>query len=352
MADSEDNSNKMEVSGSEEAIAGEEPPSKKLRSSEPDLRVTLKYGQPSSEKTYDMYAQVFARQSKFVDTMLSVEMKEKQTRTIVLHDVSSDVFENALLFLDDPSAVLSMTAQNAMKIVEFYDKYEFVAGLELCDLVLKKYVDKENARARPEDLDFLVDVIVAADKFQLKETKDSGHSYLFTRFLVSQPNHYGAEMFSVEHIRRLQPLLMSGEFILPITVSKEEIASTLFPKYFCEKVSHAFTRKVLKAVVVCGSSTSANGKYVRKDGRRFEGEARPTSWDGRLAQCYLDRTSLADGDWGVVCKYLPGRNEILLYKCPNSQNLECPPAGPWITVDQSHVAGDKEPTIKYIKYDN
>ena len=81
---------------------------KKLRSSDPDLTIVLRFQTPVTkdndnenqaqadteessetlEKEYLMYGPTLAKLSNFVDTSLSVNMQEQQTRKTVFHDVT------------------------------------------------------------------------------------------------------------------------------------------------------------------------------------------------------------------------------------------------------------------------
>ena len=78
MAEASTSSNKRNAEDPPE----ESPCSKRLRCSDPDLKVILKYadeeGNPA-EKIYPMYRHNLARLSKFIDDALSVDMREKAT---------------------------------------------------------------------------------------------------------------------------------------------------------------------------------------------------------------------------------------------------------------------------------
>lgn len=95
----------MEVEQPVEVNDNEAPKSKRLRSHEPDLKVILRYedsnGEPVETECHE-YSQVLATMSKFVDASLSVEMREKQTGEIIFHDVTPDIFTNAIGYLKDP----------------------------------------------------------------------------------------------------------------------------------------------------------------------------------------------------------------------------------------------------------
>ena len=42
----------------------------------------------------------------------------------------------AIKFQSDQTAARAMTPEDVLKVLDFYDKYEFTAGLALCDQVL------------------------------------------------------------------------------------------------------------------------------------------------------------------------------------------------------------------------
>lgn len=125
-------------------------PFKKLRFSEPDLRVVLKYDDPDgdgaerAETTYMMYASSLAAASSFVDAALFQKgANGDPDRCVTFDDVAPDVFLLALNYLKDPVAGRSMLVGDVIKVAGFYRRYQFPVGSELCDNVLADYFDSQ-----------------------------------------------------------------------------------------------------------------------------------------------------------------------------------------------------------------
>lgn len=117
-----------------------EPAAKRLKSCEPDLKVIVRYKDQdgkSAEKEYDMHSVILANQSLFVDDNLSDGAKRE-----VVFDADLETFEFALKCLDDPIAANAMSPKDAAKFVQFYHKYDFAKGIQLCDRVFCDYVSE------------------------------------------------------------------------------------------------------------------------------------------------------------------------------------------------------------------
>ena len=224
-------------------MATDEPPTKKLRSCEPDLKIILKYETNDGrqeQKEYEMYGAVLGKMSGFVDAALSSGMKEQASREIVFDGITPEVFELALRFGDDILAAHAMTAKDAHKVVSFYHQYDFARGLQLCDYVFKEYLSMhpcDDYQTPPQDLDLLVNVIAEAERLDLTESKPLGIDYVRSRFDKSKfaSSTLTATMFTVEHLRSLQNLLKTLD-VHGDTLTKEELDSPLFPRYIFERL--------------------------------------------------------------------------------------------------------------------
>ena len=195
----------------------EEPTAKRLRSSDPDLQVVVKFTGDDGkvvEKEYAMYAGVLAGMSKFVDAMLAAPMKENNDGKVVLEDVSPEVFEAALKFEQDTTAARNMTAEDAVKVLEFYDKFEFTGGLHLCNVVLNEYFQQQldlGFKKPPDNLNLLIEAIMLAEQCNLPEALKNGVLYMHKKMCSGQTEYpFGGTMFTKEHIKKLQPLFVKG----------------------------------------------------------------------------------------------------------------------------------------------
>lgn len=168
---------------------GTDPPqAKKLRFSEQDLQLVVKYTDETgleATKSYSVYSQVLAKYSKFIDTSLSVEMKEKKDRVIVFHDTTPEVFELALHLQESLTAARNATVDDLLKVASFYDKYEFTDGLDLCGAVFREYIKalvnderRTDLVELPTNLDEAIDVISTSFALNLEPAIQSAKIFL------------------------------------------------------------------------------------------------------------------------------------------------------------------------------
>eukprot|EP00579_Thalassiosira_antarctica_P032205 CAMPEP_0202003768 /NCGR_PEP_ID=MMETSP0905-20130828/9271_1 /ASSEMBLY_ACC=CAM_ASM_000554 /TAXON_ID=420261 /ORGANISM="Thalassiosira antarctica, Strain CCMP982" /LENGTH=125 /DNA_ID=CAMNT_0048560981 /DNA_START=9 /DNA_END=383 /DNA_ORIENTATION=- len=99
---------------------------KKLRSSEPDLKVVLGSGDAESIQWH--HSQTLASKSKYIDAMLSTPMKEKDEYIISFPDIDPETWQKMMKYIENLVAARQMNARDALDVALFYDKYEFVEG--------------------------------------------------------------------------------------------------------------------------------------------------------------------------------------------------------------------------------
>ena len=341
-----------------------EPESKKLRSAEPDLKVLVKYTDDngnSLERGYLMYSSLLANLSNFVDTCLTVEMKEKTTKEIVFQDVTPDIFDLALHFQDDPFAIRSMTPEDAVKLVEFYDRFDFSGGIKLCDQVLSDYLRQQKAydnMTPPDNLDLLVEAIAMADKLDLSKCKSDGVDYLNSRFngtggsnrIRNRDQHYGPTMFTIEHVKKLHPIFKKKLVdYFPSDMTQEELDSPLFPRYFVEYASHGYSTCNAGTKLWLGKTKcSADGEFSKED-EDFDAKDRALLLkNGRLVNLTIAKSRLCDNDWAILgWESEEWPDAIVLWKCPHSRSLHVPPRKPWIRVHKQARCFGAKPEIAY-----
>jgi len=334
----------------------EEPHPKKLRFSDPDLTVVLEYTETDDNggnkdqqqtKEYQMYSQKLASMSKFVDAALTVDMKEKETSTITFHGVTPKEFETAFGYIENPIKVLTMTAQDALKVAAFYDQYEFTGGLAICDEILKAYLIKQpilNERKKTKgyidnepDPDLLVDVIAAAYKYNFTQSLEKGIAYLAESF-GALPS---LTMYTESHLRELHPLFKSGKLKPPFQLTSEEIGSALFPKYFSVWIAQrsAPCSSEPSRISVEGVATPryVNDCYTRVTDNEYK--------IGLYGYQYLiEKNPVYGRDWIITAGTDPPETRQILFRSPSSCNSVYPPKWPWIPVE-----GTGDVLIKYIK---
>jgi hypothetical protein len=136
------------------------PERKKLRSSEPDLKITV--GERENTVVHWYHSQVMATHSQYIDTMLASPMKESNTYEINFPDIEPKVWDSIMKFVSDPVAIRDMTVEDVMLVATAYDQYDFATGLQCCDRVLLDCFQKvcKYCDDKPSDLDLLIDAFL------------------------------------------------------------------------------------------------------------------------------------------------------------------------------------------------
>lgn len=129
-----------------------------------------------------------------------------------------------------------------------------------------------------------------------------------------------------------RPFFKEKVLSLPDGIEMEDVESTLFAKYFIKCRSSYFLAKSLSGVSI---KISSFGEIVRLRGLKGDG-----CWNGYNEQFYIDRREATQDGWIIRI----GMNKIL-WRCPDSSNLEYLPCGPWYPVHPS--AEGKCPVIQY-----
>ena len=381
-----------------------EPESKKLRSSEPDLKVII--GSEEAEKaapgadadgkasangdgaekkqpfvvTKWYHSPSLAAKSKYVDALLAAPMKESESRTITFPDISPETWELMMKFIDDPVASRSMKSKDVVKVAKFYDKYEFTGGSSLCDIVLRDYfksvsqacpLDKsfsipplhKSNNVVPPDLDFVTKAVELAHEANLKDAFEEGMGFIW-RMLGSFRVPIGRTMFSKNHMETLAPLLdatKGGVGSGRSCLNDYDLKNADFPKEHVEDSAAFVTRVALFSFISCielsGSTCDADGRFV-KGNSHFEfvpDDERKVRWKGEYQKVSIQCRTAEEG-WVVVIETLPPLDEdgdpdydsiveTVAWRAPHSGNLPLPPSTGWASVDP---LARGEIKIKYI----
>ena len=109
-----------------------------LKSYTPDLEVIVGDGDAENEKKSFMYhGAILANASEYIDTMLSLPMKEQQTRSISFPDIQPEEWLQWTQYVLVPAAAVEFNLfhiddvdnKNAINVIQFYDKYQFRSGI-------------------------------------------------------------------------------------------------------------------------------------------------------------------------------------------------------------------------------
>ncbi len=113
-----------------------------LKSFQPDLQVTVG---TKTVKTYEYHAVILANYSEYVDTMLSVPMKEQKTRELTFAEIEPEVWEKMISYLE-PGGSRGLTNEKMLEVIGYYDKYQFKSGLALFDTTIIEDLEYQKKR--------------------------------------------------------------------------------------------------------------------------------------------------------------------------------------------------------------
>ena len=327
-------------------VALQEPARKKLKSCEPDLKITVGGDVDGSGAVdYWYHASIMATHSNYIDTMLASGMKESNTYDASFPDIAPATWESMMKFLDDPLAGRLMTVTDVMEVTPWYDQYDFPAGRKLSGHILMEYIQATEAPDVPDNFDFFIDAIVLADALHLDAAKKAGLCWI-DRAII---DGYNQEIFSRDHIAKLAPLIAKEELLfenvksLVKSVVTNDILHRLFPELLVEKfASNQMGEMILDwvgAITLSGSGCDADGLYCSYG----SGFCNYNSglWGDEEVRFEI---SMRDDIWVII-----GRStrisETILWKCTHSRTrLMIPPKDGWVPVDE--LARDKNPTLK------
>jgi hypothetical protein len=168
---------------------------KKLRSSDPDLKISVGANDDAVDCWY--HSIIMANHSNYIDALLATPMKESKVYEISFPDIVPSTWESMLKHLEGPMEARLMTIEDAMEVAPLYDKYDFRKGCQLCGQVLKEHFQDDEKIL--SNLDCFVDAVLLADAANLKEAKNVGVAWLHKTFR-SVDTRTGRIIFTENHV--------------------------------------------------------------------------------------------------------------------------------------------------------
>mmetsp|Transcript_33955 Transcript_33955/g.50384 ORF Transcript_33955/g.50384 Transcript_33955/m.50384 type:complete len:340 (-) Transcript_33955:19-1038(-) len=184
----------------------------------PDLEVLI----GPKQRIYRYHALFLASYSMYVDTILSSPMTsaaaaatnsddERPLRRIVFEDIEEDTWEIMISYLEPSSRFDPVKLADLERILPFYDKYQFVDGISLCDsaisynLQTKHYTPLDGYETfRPERF---VPIAVLAYHLNLPLSKKHAIAWASEVLKTMTPN-------SEDTITKLLPLVENDDTVL------------------------------------------------------------------------------------------------------------------------------------------
>jgi hypothetical protein len=180
------------------------PKRKKLWSSDPDLTVivgTMSGSGDGSEIEIEIEnenekwnpANLAAKRSKYIDTMLSMPMVERKSHVISFPGIDPSTWDEMMKFIDDPVAARQMNMKDVLKVAKNYNKYDFCNGKSLCNFVLSEYFKLLSEKT--ENVDDIIEAVLLARDANLNFAYINGMDYIWKK-VRSRIIPYGWTMFS------------------------------------------------------------------------------------------------------------------------------------------------------------
>ena len=188
---------------------------KRLKSSEPDFEVTCK-ADGEEEKTFQCHSFSLAFQSKYFDSLLVSNMSEAESKKVTLEDVSPEVFELALEIVQDPVKTLAATPEEILKVVRFYDRFDFTSGLKVAETVLGKFIDgwierQGQRNPKPTEMRMIIQVIKLSEESQGMEALVQKSKDFIKKSLAYDSSGHVAGIFTEDNVTAIQGFLASNE---------------------------------------------------------------------------------------------------------------------------------------------
>ena len=343
----------------------------------PDLTIVFRYHEngASETKEYRTSHHHLARWSSYVE-------REAQSGQILFDGISPERFIRAIKYLEDPLASRSMDwndVQSVLNVLNFYKRYEFQCGLDLCDGVLCEYFDISMPEVltpfKGEQANFfssewprgvffsrIVECIVVALVNGLPKSCVLGTEFINATFSSSVRL---LPLYTEDDFSKLRPLFQNGaidtspcEYLLHS--SQEDMDSPLFSKN-------------MKAAILAGSrvTTITGTCYLQGSGHEsIDGVFKETKykefWKDIITREFSKKNKEAvtdlikgetlsirikkeraheygeDCDWSIIARGIDTDEkfgkEYVLWRCQFSDHQRNLPCGPWDAIHPS-VAG-------------
>lgn len=320
------------------------------------------------------HSHALASKSKYIDTMLSTSMKEKDDKLITFPDISKTTWDEMMKFLECPIATRQMGATDVIKIAILYDKYEFTDGSKLCDQVLIDYFDSAEKQEQDLslDIDVIIDSVVIALEANLEAAYRQGMRYIWKSMKSFTQTPYGRTMFTEDQIRKLVPALQHFRSSEYEDIRKygglgllERVELPSFPQQFvskgCSLYNNWLLQQCISHIELSGTHCNADGKFdINSCLSSFNYTSdRQARWDGEMMTFSIERQTSEEFDgWAIIRSTIVQNDEDgdpdydtivdkLCWVAPGSRNHFFPPRASncWKSFDPLATGS---PKIKFI----
>mmetsp|Transcript_6610 Transcript_6610/g.7682 ORF Transcript_6610/g.7682 Transcript_6610/m.7682 type:complete len:473 (-) Transcript_6610:113-1531(-) len=361
-------------------------------------------------KVYCYIKEILASKSNYIETLLSMpfESASKTTitdvsnqqqlkteiTTITFPDLTPTEWEDMMKFIFDPVAIRSMDEKTAERMCIFYDKYEFQTGIQLCDVVLSKYIHDHDFKVfcHHETIDWFIDIIVMSYEKCLHKTTIAGMRQLF--HLLDCVGTQATTILTASHIRKIVPVidhflnsdqkfsdslrlknhLKDGLKDLFRLTSDDDTNNTemvdvlnpmfpqLFVAHFKLNASYLESSEIISRIVITKEFGTLRGTYILvnpgngilnyiRDEDEDEEIPIVIDDDGGYIEYQFIRDGKSNGDWIIQSKkWSSNKKDVFetLFVCKGSRNKVFPPPHGWTRCNEtSRTRIPNNPKLKY-----
>ena len=340
---------KRQERDAEEGSGGSSTSNKRLKSAEPDLSIVCRFD--GKEETIQVHSQIIANHSNYFDTLLASGMEESGTKTVTLDDVDPNLFRSSIEILEDPESILTVSAEDMMKVAPLYNRFEFKKGLVLAENILAKFLDEwtqqEDKTPVPPELKLIGDVILFSDESNLESLIEKSIQFIKAKLDWNKPK--SLKIFQMSFLQRICSfLLQNKEACLADFLSALGIVGTLAPPDLLQNISVTVSAGLLfhqmsplnlryNARVFLKGQSNVKKVFVVKP---YNSTATTRLPDGTEARCSISplvhfseqpfastiTSKYGDlGDWSAEVDVVGGEKYRFLWPCTKS--LALPPLG-------------------------
>ena len=197
-------------------------PKKSLKFAQPDLSIVV----GKEQCLFQYYAVIMARHSNYIENMVASHAKESgHTLTIYFTDIPRDDWLHMIAYLENAFGAAKLSPEDAMRLIHFYDKYEFPVGKAICSRVIKDHVEEGGG-----EMDQYINIYLLAEQFQLEQIKDSCVALFEKKLSVYDT----ARHLTQKELKLLAPIIVKHSCLMACayTEDNDEVLSLCWPKFF------------------------------------------------------------------------------------------------------------------------
>lgn len=288
-----------------------------------DDMVTVLVG--SKRTQFQHKRSILSEHSDYIKAVLTVPMAESQSGVLTFPEIEPKTWECMTGVMGDRVVARFVGIDEVLDIFPWYDKYQFLGGVEFCDAVLSDYMGALNKNLEGEKRYFVEILVLAHNNSEClpgtyKAAMGASSSWL--------TNIDAAVRFEEEDFSRMVEPLFLGKDALPPSViegfTEADIKSNVFPKYLCQFYSAlklGERKHLLTGVVIDGEAVR---EYCPSEGRGNEFRSRRGGgWVTSSNSSFYVHRCKTTGDWIVEKDYTE--------KWRNDNSFHCliPPRTGW-----------------------